>query len=386
MEKRAEVVIIGGRIIGASIAYHLGKKGVRSVVLLEKGRLGEGSTGRCLGGIRYQFSTPINIRFSLESLRFFRSCPGELGIDPGLKQIGYLFLATTQRSEAVLRGNIAPLRSFHIPVELLEPGEIRHRWPFLKVADVRCGSFCGEEGYAGPYEVLMGYIKGAQRAGCHIYEGVEAKGIAVQGERVTAVLTEQGPISCGWAVNAAGPHAASVGAMAGVEIPVRSLRRQVFTTSPYHGVPGPIPLIIDLERGWYIRREGEGFLLAGPQDELPSFNTSLDSGMEARAWAAENALHRLPALEEMEINGGWAGLYELSPDLHAILGEAPGLTGFLCANGFSGHGFMHSPLAGRLAAELICEGRASTLDISALSLSRFQEGHLIPEAMTAFRQ
>ena len=386
MEKGAEVVIIGGGIIGASIAYHLAKRGMRQVVLLEKENLGEGSTGRCLGGIRYQFSTPIHVRFSLESVHFFAGFQEELGIDPGFKKIGYLFLATTPQCFEILRSNLALLHSFCIPVELLEPEEIRRRWPPLNVADVICGSYCPEEGYAGPHEVLMGYIQGAQRGGCRVYEGVEARGIVVDGDQVAAVDTSQGRICCPWVVNAAGPYAASVGAMAGIDIAVKPIRRQIFTTAPYHRLPGPLPLLIDLERGWYIRREGGGFLLAGPQDEKPSFNLTLDSGLEARSWSAENALHRIPALEAMEINGGWAGLYEISPDQHAILGQVPGLRGFLCANGFSGHGFMHSPVAGRLIAELICEGAVSALDISPFSPTRFQEKRLNPEPMTAFRQ
>jgi len=386
MEKHAEVVIIGGGVIGASIAYHLGKRGMGQVILLEKEALGAGSTGRCLGGIRYQFSTEIHVRFSLESFSFFRDFREELGVDPEFKRIGYFFLATSARSQKVLQENYLLLQRFGILVELLSAEEIQQRWPQLQVSDVLWGSYCGEEGYAGPHEVLMGYIKGAQRAGCRIYEGIEAVGIMIEKGRVTGVDTREGKISCGWVVNAAGPYASSVGAMAGIEIPVTPIRRQVFTTSPYHRIPGTIPLVIDLERGWYIRREGEGFLLAGPQDEKPSYNTALDSGLGAKSWAAENALYRIPALEEMEINGGWAGLYEISPDQHAILGEAPGLKGFLCANGFSGHGFMHSPLAGRLISELICDGRTSTLDISALSLTRFSAGHLIREPMTAFRQ
>ena len=385
MEKQAEVVIIGGGIVGTSIAYHLGKRGMRQVVLLEKGRLGEGSTGRCLGGIRYQFSTPINIRFSLESFRSFQNFQEELGVDPEFKRTGYLFLATTEGGEEILRKNIPLWRRFGIPVELLGPEEIRTRWPFLNIADLLCGSYCAEEGYAGPYEVLTGYVKGAQRAGVQVHEGVEARKILVEGGRVAAVYAAQERISCRWVVNAAGPYAAQVGDLAGIEIPVKPLRRQIFTTAPYNGIPKIIPLVIDLERGWYIRREREGFLLAGPQDEESSLNVALDSGLEARAWSSENALHRIPALEEMEINGGWAGLYEISPDQHAILGEAPELGGFICANGFSGHGFMHSPLTGRLVAELICEGKASSLDISSLSLARFEAGNLIPEAMTAFR-
>jgi len=384
-QSSAEVVIIGGGIIGASVAYHLTQRGMRDVILLESDSLGSGSTGRCLGGIRYQFGSEINVRFSQVSFALFQQFEEELGVDPGVRRIGYLFLATSERGGQVLAESARLLRRLGIEVELLSPEEIEQRWPALQVSDVWVGSFCQEEGYAGPYEVLRGYIEGARRQGCQIREGVEARGILTDGKRVLAVETAEGTIACAFVVDAAGPRASSVAAWAGMELPVVPIRRQVFTTTAFPRLKDPLPLLIDLERGWYLRREGEGFLVAGPQDQEPSYNTALDGGLEAVSWAAENALHRVPALADMEISGGWAGLYEVSPDRHAILGEFPEMKGFICANGFSGHGFMHSPAAGRLIAELICEGRASTLDISALSPARFGQGRLIPEPMTAFR-
>ena len=384
MEKTADVVIIGGGVIGVSIAYHLAQKKAGEVILLEKGQLGEGSTSRSAGGIRSQFSTEINIRFSLESLKTFNRFEEEFGVSPDFKQIGYLFLATTQQEMEVFRRNIGLQRSYGIPVELLDQEEIRGRWPFLKVDDVLAGSFNGPDGYAGPSEVLSGFASRARRGGAILYEGVEAVGISVEGGRIRAVKTKEGEISTPIVVNAAGPYASQIGEMAGVKIPVKPLRRQIFVTSPFHLSDKPIPLTIDFHRGWYFRPEVDGFLLSGPLDKEPSFNLNID--YDAMVEAAENATHRVPAFEKARIARGWAGLYEITPDNHAILGRHPDVEGLVLANGFSGHGFQHSPAVGEVIAELIVDGRATTLDISSLSIERFDKGQLILEPMTAFKE
>jgi len=384
MEKTADVVIIGGGVIGVSIAYHLAQKKAGEVILLEKGQLGEGSTSRSAGGIRSQFSTEINIRFSLESLKTFNRFEEEFGVSPDFKQIGYLFLATTQQEMEVFRRNIGLQRSYGIPVELLDQEEIRGRWPFLKVDDVLAGSFNGPDGYAGPSEVLSGFASRARRGGAILYEGVEAVGISVEGGRIRAVKTKEGEISTPIVVNAAGPYASQIGEMAGVKIPVKPLRRQIFVTSPFHLSDKPIPLTIDFHRGWYFRPEVDGFLLSGPLDKEPSFNLNID--YDAMVEAAENATLRVPAFEKARIARGWAGLYEITPDNHAILGRHPDVEGLVLANGFSGHGFQHSPAVGEVIAELIVDGRATTLDISSLSIERFDKGQLILEPMTAFKE
>jgi sarcosine oxidase subunit beta len=384
MEKTADIVIIGGGVIGVSIAYHLALKKAGKIILLEKGQLGEGSTSRCVGGIRTQFSTEINIQFSLESLKRFEKFEEEFGVNPEFRKIGYLFLATTEMEMDVFKENIKLQKKFAIPVELLNRDEIRRRWPYLRIDDILGGTFCSWDGYAGPSEVLSGFASAAKRVGVKIYEGTEAKGILLKGSRVNGVKLREEEICTPIIVNAAGPFAGSIGEMAGIEIPVKPLRRQVFVTAPFRLTDLPIPLTIDFHRGWYFRPEVDGFLLSGPLDLEPSFNTNID--YEAMAEASENAIYRVPALEKARIAKGWAGLYEISPDNHAILGKVPEVEGFILANGFSGHGFQHSPAVGRVIAELIVEGKSKTIDISPLSIERFEKGELILEPMTAFKE
>jgi sarcosine oxidase subunit beta len=384
MEKTADIVIIGGGIIGVSIAYHLALKKAGRIILLEKGQLGEGSTSRCVGGIRTQFSTEINILFSLESIKTFERFEEEFGIHPEFKRIGYLFLATTESGMEVFKENIKLQRKLGIPVEILNPDEIKARWPYLRVDDILGGTFCHWDGYAGPNEVLSGFASGAKRAGVRIYEGAEVVGISMMRGKVQGVKTRLEEISTPIIINAGGPFASYIGEMAGVKIPVKPLRRQIFITAPFHLSDQTIPLTIDFHRGWYFRQEMNGLLLSGPLDSEPSFNLNVD--YESMAEASENAMYRVPALEKARIANGWAGLYEISPDHHAILGKVPEIEGFILANGFSGHGFQHSPAVGKVIAELMTEGRAKTIDIAPLSIERFEKGELIMEPMTAFQE
>jgi sarcosine oxidase subunit beta len=383
MDKTAEIVIVGGGIIGASIAYYLAQKKAKEVVLVERDMLGDGATAKCVGGIRAQFSTEINIRFSLESFKTWDHFEEIMEADLDFKRVGYLLLATTDLEWAAFQSASDLQKKFGIPVELLSPQEIQQRWPYLRTDDLRGGSFCSWEGYAGPYEALSGFIRGARRGGVTILQDTEVTQITRNGDRVTGVRTSRGDISAPVVVNAAGPHAAEVGRMAGVEVPVQAYRRQLFFTRPFPQIPDPVPMVIDFHRGWYFRREGAGLLISGPKDALPSFDLSLD--YDCLAEVAEKSVHRVPILEEAEIEGGWAGLYEISPDNHAILGEVPGLAGFFVAGGFSGHGFQHSPAAGKVMAELIL-GEKPSIDISSLALERFSKGQLIPEFMTAFNE
>lgn len=384
MEKTADVVIIGGGIIGLSIAHYLALKRAGRIILFEKGQLGEGSTSRCVGGIRTQFSTEINIRFSLESLKTFEQFKEEFGINPEFRRIGYLFLGTSDWEIEAFKKNIKLQRKFGIPVEFLNSEEIGSRWPYLRVDDVLGGTFCSWDGYAGPNEILSGFASGAKRAGVRIQEGTEVIGISLARGKIQSVKTKNEEISTPVVVNAGGPYAASIGEMAGIKIPVRPLRRQIFITAPFHLTDHPIPLTIDFHRGWYFRQEGDGLLLSGPLDLEPSFN--LNTEYEAMAEASENAMYRVPVLEKARIARGWAGLYEISPDHHAILGRVSGVEGFILANGFSGHGFQHSPAVGKVISELIVEGEATTIDVSSLSVERFEKGELMLEPLTAFRE
>jgi sarcosine oxidase subunit beta len=380
----AEVVIIGGGIIGVSIAYYLAKKGVGGVVLLERGIIGEGTTGKCAGGVRSQFSTEINIQFSLLSLKVIRGFKAEFGVDPEFHPVGYLFLAAQGRQWAILKASAQLMKRVGLDVELLDPNEIRYRWPFLRVDDLLGGSYTEYDGYAGPYEVLQGFTKGARRLGVMFMEGVEVTGIHVKKGCVQAVeVSTRERVVTPVVVNAAGPYAARVAAMVGLDLLVRPLRRQLFFTDVFEELPPLFPMVIDLEQSWYMRREGKGLLLAGPQDTESSFNEEVD--FEAQEWTAARSLHRVPILERARIARGLAGLYAVSPDHHAILGPSPEIKGFICANGFSGHGFQHSPAVGILTAELIVEGQAKTMDIHPLRPQRFREGDFMYEPLTAFR-
>lgn len=382
MKKNAEIIIIGGGIIGTSIAYHLAQKRVKRVLLLEKGMLGEGSTSKCAGGIRVQFSTEINIRFSLESLNFWDHFEEITGLNLGFKKVGYLFLATTEEEWRIFQNTCQLQHQFGLPVELLSPLEIKYRWPFLKVDDLCGGTFCAIEGYAGPHEALSAFGQGARAGGVEIHEGTEVGEIKKEKGQFFLVKTNKGNFTAPLVVNATGPYAKIVGQLAGLEIPVEPYRRQLFFTAPFPWMADPFPLVIDFHRSWYFRREGQGLLLSGPKDASPSFQTNIDYDGMVRT--AENSVYRVPLLEKAEIVRGWAGLYEISPDHHAILGEVPELPGFFLANGFSGHGFQHSPAVGKVMAELLLKEKPS-LDIFSLSLERFKKGAFIKEPLTAFK-
>jgi len=380
----AEVVIIGGGIIGVSIAYYLAKKGADDVLLLERGMLGEGATGKCAGGIRTQFSTEINLRFSLVSLEVFKRFKEEFGVDPEFHPVGYLFLAADEPQWAILKANAQLIRAMGLEAELLRPSEIGRRWPFLRADDLAGGSYTERDGYAGPHEVLQGFAKGARRLGAILMEGVEVTEIHTKKGRVQVVETVTGGrVASPVVINAAGPYAARVATMVGLDLPVRPLRRQLFFTDAFDEVPSRIPIVIDLEHGWYMRREGRGLLLAGPQDMESSFDETVD--FDGQQWAAARSLHRVPILERARIARGVAGLYDISPDHHAIIGQFPEIEGFICANGFSGHGFQHSPAVGILVSELLADGRTKTINIYPLRPQRFREGDLIYEPLTAFR-
>ncbi len=384
LPRTADVVIVGGGVIGLSIAYHLAKKGMKNLLLLEKDTLGAGSTGKCAGGIRTLFSTDINIRFSLLSSKIFEDFPSEFGVDPEFHRVGYLFLAVHEQDWTILKDNGRRLKNMGIEVWLLDRDQLKDHWPFLYVDDLHGGAYTPRDGYAGPHEVVQGFAIGARRRGVMLKEGIEVTGIRHKAGRIDGVETSRGEtVRTPVVVNATGPYAARLGAMLGLKLPVRPLRRQVFFTDRFAFLPQETPLVIDLEHGWYMRREGGGLLLAGPQDAKSSFNQAVD--FEGRTWTAERSMHRVPVLQDAKIVRGWAGLYEISPDHHAVIGSFPGMEGFICANGFSGHGFQHSPAVGLLVSELIDEGRASSMDIRALRPDRFRLGELIHEPLTAFR-
>jgi len=384
----ADVIVIGGGLIGTSIAYHLAKSGVQNVILLEKGHIGaQGATAKCLGGWRIQFSTEINVGFSMVSKAVFDRFEDEFGFDPNFVQSGYLYLTASDRARRIFEKTAAMLKRMALDVEVLNASQVSERWPYLEAKDLVAACWTPGDGYYGPYEVVQGYARGARKSGVGIYEEAAVSGIMVNRNRVAGVKTSRGhTVRCRWVVNAAGPWAGSVAAMAGLDLPVGPLRRHLFMTNAFDELPLNLPFVLHFDSGWYMRREGAGLLLAGPADNSLAQRTfSEEVEFEAQEWTAMRSMERVPLLEKARIIRGWIGHYALSPDHHAIIGTYPELQGFVVCTGFSGHGFQHSPAAGMVTAELITRGRASTLDINPLRPTRFRENDSIQESLTSFR-
>jgi sarcosine oxidase subunit beta len=379
LPQSAQVVVIGGGVMGASVAYHLAARGVRDLVLLESQPFfGQGATGKCAGGIRYQFSTAINVRLSQLSLPMLDRFEEEIGQAIGLRYDGYMLLATTEENVAEFRRNVALQHSLGVPTEWLSGDEVRRRVPQLRADDVLAATFHAGDGLADPHGVVAGYINAGRRLGVRAFTDAPVTGIKVEQGHVVAVLTPLGRIACETVVNAAGPWAGVVADMAGVALPLTPVRRQMLTTSPLPELAPDFPFVIDFARSLYFHREGEGLLtgMSNP-DQAPGFDESIDEEWELTH--LETAVDRLPLLAHAGLQAHWAGLYEVTPDAHPIIGRVPGLDGFVVVTGFSGHGFMHGPIAGLLVSEIILDGRAHTLDISELAYERFAEGRLVRE-------
>ena len=380
MARGTEIVIIGGGIVGLSIAYHLAARGCHDVCVLERGRIGQGATAKATGGIRQQFSSEINIRLSQESLKRFERFEEEMGCSADFRQVGYLFLASSGEDWAWLQEAAALQRRLGVPVKLLTPDEAGGLVPGLRTGDLLGATFCGTDGIADPHAVLHGLARQARRLGVRILEGREVTGILRDGGRVQGVQVKGGEaVAAALVVNAAGVHAKDVGLMAGVEIPVEPHHRQAFVAEPLEGLANSIPMTVDLQSGTYLHVERNGNIVLGGGDhgDRRGFDERLDWSLLPRL--IEAVTHRLPALESARIQRGWAGLREMTPDELAIVGPVLDTEGFFVAAGFSGHGFMHAPAIGKVMAELILDGKASTIDISALSLDRFRTGQLVPE-------
>jgi sarcosine oxidase subunit beta len=369
-------------IIGAAIAYYLTQKGIRDVTVLEAGEIGsQGATSACLGGLRTQFSTAINIRFSLISREVFRHFKDEFGVDLNFKPYGYLFLAKTDEQWAAVENMSNLMKTLDLPMELLTPRTMARRWPFIRVDDLVGGSL--NDGFYSPIDALQAFVKKARQGGAVFLERNPVVGFSISDQKAVGVKTQSGhEIKANIVVNAAGPWAGQVAALAGLDLPVAPLKRHLFFTDSFDAIPNAFPVIIDMDSGWYLKREGRGLILGGPAGER-SFSQHVD--FNAEEWTAVESVRRVPVLEQARMVRGWVGHYELTPDHHAVIGAFPELKNFICAAGFSGHGFQHAPATGRIVAELIADGRAETEDIHPLRPTRFREDDLIHEPMTAFR-
>ncbi|MBA3403089.1 MAG: FAD-binding oxidoreductase [Gemmatimonadaceae bacterium] len=376
--RSAAVAIVGGGVIGASVAYYLARGGMRDIVILDRAPApGWGSTGKATGGFRAQFVTSVNVRLSLlarESLLRFRD---ETGVDPGFMQAGYLWLAGSESDLESLREahRVQTAEGLHEAHEV-DLREIALINPAVALDGVCGGAFCPTDGFIKPLEMLRGYLTAASRLGVGIEWDTDVVGVTKSEQgRAATVVTSRGEIAVDSIVNAAGPWAASLAALAGVSLPVTPLRRQVALTEPCDRLPANMPMTIFLEDGFHLRVRDGRVLLAWPSPAVSDepFETSIDDSWISHVSAL--AFRRIPALRGVRIDRSacYAGLYEMSPDNHAILGASKECENFFLANGSSGHGVMHSPALGQLLADIIC-GRETAIDVTPLSPLRFVEG------------
>jgi sarcosine oxidase subunit beta len=374
----ADIIVIGGGVMGASTAYHLASRGQNNIILLEKEDFfGQGATGRCAGGVRYQFGTEINVRLSLLSLPMLERFKDEIGQSIDYRKTGYLFLLTTEDEVSIFKQIVNMQNTLGARTQWMSGDEIRKLLPMMRLNDVLAGSFNPMDGLVDPNSVVMGYISAAHRLGVKALTSSPVTRIHVQSGQVFAVETRGQTISAPIIVDATGPWVGLTGRMAGLQVPVSPLRRQWLTTTSIPTLPVGFPFVIDFSQSLYFHPEGPGLLtgMSNP-NELPGYDQNIDPEWELVHMEA--AVNRLPLLENVGLASHLAGLYEVTPDAHPIFGKTP-VKGYYLVSGFSGHGFMHGPIAGKLMSEIILDGKASTLDISMLDLARFDEGRMIQE-------
>ena len=373
----ADVVIAGGGIAGCALAYQLAKRNV-DVVLLERETLGSQSTGKCAGGVRQQFSTEPNVRVMRLSVKLLESFEQEIGHPADFRQIGYLFVFTQPQQVEDFRHNMDMWHRVGLSeARWVDPSEAAKMVPVLNVDDVLGCTFCPTDGVASPNDVTVGYATAARRLGARLKEGVEVAGIDIASGRVQGVRTSDGDIATRLVINCAGPWAASIGRMVGLEIPVLPYRRHIAVTGTFPAVPRKTPMTVDFRTSLYFHPEGDGVLMGmSDRTEAPGYVT--DVNWEFLEKMFEEAAQRVPALAGAGVKTAWAGLYESTPDHQAILGPIAEVEGFWCAAGFSGHGFMQAPAAALLLTQLLLD-KKSEIDISSFAFERFARGALVTE-------
>ena len=375
----ADVVVIGGGVMGASIAFHLAEAGVRDVLLLEKGDLAGGSTSKAAGGVRAQFSDPVNIALGMRGLDAFEDFPRRPGQEIDLHQPGYLFVLTDPEQVAVYEQSVALQNSMGVPSRMLTRGEAAELSPGVDMPDVLAASFHARDGYCSPESVVLGYASGARRHGSTVRPHVTVTGIDVDDDHITAVQTDHGAVSTSTIVCAAGAWSQEIGEMAGVHLPVLPLRRQILITEPLTSelmavLPDTMPMTIDATTTFYLHREGPAVLLGmSYQEEEPGFREDYSEEWLPDLMAAVE--RRCPALLDVGIAHRWVGFYEVTPDHNALIGESSQVSRFLYAAGFSGHGFLQGPAVGEVVRDLYL-GATPVVDVAPFTAERFARGTL----------
>lgn len=381
--ERHEAVVVGAGVIGCSVAFHLTRMGCRRVLILEREQLpGSGSTSRANGGIRAQFTTEVNIAMSLRSMALLDELEAEIGTPPLYVRAGYLFVTDRPATLAAMEEAVSLQRAAGVSVELLAPGQVRDRAPWVAAADTIGGTFGARDGFIDPGGLTNFFLAGAVRAGASIRYGSEVVSITPGGRSGFELETRDARFGADVVVNAAGPWASGVAKLAGIALPVVPVRRHIVVSGPCAGVPRVIPMTIDADTGVLVRREGPRMLVAHANaDEPAGFNPVFDPDFIERIAAPVERRFPAVAAAGVDVGRSWVGHYEVTPDHHAILGESPDVPGFFLANGFSGHGVMHAPAAGECVAEMIVRGRCRAVNVEPLGLARFSRGDALRERL-----
>lgn len=361
--------------MGCSLAFYLAGQG-RRVLVIDRGRIGQGATAACAGGIRAQFSTEVNIRMGMEAKRVLSRFVAETGYPADFRQVGYLFLLTTDDERATFAEAVRLQRRLGLDdVVELTPADARALVPGLQTDDLTGATFCPSDGLAGPNEVTYGFANAARRRGAVILEDTPLTAFLTRGDRVTGVATAHGEVISDGTVICAGPWSAAAGAMLGLALPIAPSRRQVFVSEPFSGIERRSPMTIDFHTSFYFHPEGDGVLFGMSDPSTPpGDDTTVDWSFLERITAV--AQRRWPPLLEARVKTAWAGLYEMTPDYQPLIG--PLRPGLWVAAGFSGHGFMMAPAVGRWLATWMVSG-APPNDLAAFAPNRFRTGALQPE-------
>jgi sarcosine oxidase, subunit beta len=369
----ADVVVVGGGVIGTSIAFHLAEAGV-DVCVLERDQLAGGSTSRAAGGFRAQFSDPLNVAIGLRSIEAFTRFGARPGAEIDLRQVGYLFLLDRAEDVAAFEASVALQNELGVPSRFVDLDEVRELCPLADLEGVLAATYCSLDGHASPEAVVQGYAAGARSHGATVLTGCAVSDVRRDGDEIRGVETTLGAIQTSTIVCAAGVWSPEVGRAVGLDLPVQPYLREVGFTAPVDGLPGSIPLTVDFTTGFYFHREGPGLLFGmADREQPPGLDAPTDSGWLEKVM--EVAERRLPALLDMGIAGGWKGYYEVTPDHNALVGESARVARFLYATGFSGHGFLQGPAVGEIVRDLVL-GREPFVDVSPLAVDRF--AHDVP--------
>jgi sarcosine oxidase, subunit beta len=378
MIKQADVVVIGGGVMGCSIAYNLVKLGVGKVAVIERRYLASGATGRCGAGVRMQWGTKTNCLLSRDSLRILEHLPELIDVDMDIefKQGGYLLLAYTDKMVEQFRKNLQLQNSLDIPSQWVTPEEARDIVPYLNIEGLMGATFCAKDGHCNPFNVTAAYAQAARRLGVEIYTYTEVTEVLKKGSMITGVRTTQGDIQTSVVVNAAGGHAKLIGRMVDIELPIYPERHEILVTEPVEPMQGP--MVMSFYHNLYCQQSPHGSFIMGigHPDELEGFN--IRSSWQFLHEMAERVTKILPPLAGLNVVRQWAGLYDMCPDRQPILGEDVRVKGFYTAAGFSGHGFMIAPITGQIMAEMIV-GKPTALPVHMFDVGRFSRGELFVE-------